>query len=91
MTHGGNERAGFIISGKINRSDWGLIWNSLLETGGFMVSDEVIISCEIEVIKVNQNELKMGFKTCSRQRSYRVIFSGEHCFWKKLRQSLEKL
>jgi polyisoprenoid-binding protein YceI len=55
----GNERAGFIVSGKINRSDWGLIWNTLLETGGFMVSDEVIISCEVELIKVNQNELTM--------------------------------
>jgi len=58
----GNERAGFTVSGKINRSDWGLIWNSLLETGGFMVSDEVIISCDVEMIKVNQNELKMDLK-----------------------------
>jgi polyisoprenoid-binding protein YceI len=31
----GNERAGFTITGKINRSDWGLIWNTVLETGGF--------------------------------------------------------
>ena len=58
----GNERAGFTVSGKINRSEWGLIWNSLLETGGFMVSDEVIISCDVEMIKVNQNELKMDLK-----------------------------
>lgn len=55
----GNERAGFIVSGKIKRSDWGLIWNTLLETGGFMVSDEIIISCEVEMIKVNKNELIM--------------------------------
>ena len=54
----GNERAGFIISGKLNRSDWELTWNTVLETGGFMVSDEVVISCEVELIKVNQEELK---------------------------------
>ena len=55
----GNERAGFTITGKINRSDWGLVWNTVLETGGLMVSDEVTISCEIELIKVNQNDLAM--------------------------------
>lgn len=55
----GNERAGFIVTGKINRSDWGLVWNTVLETGGVMVSDEVTISCEIELIKVDQTELTM--------------------------------
>ncbi len=55
----GNERAGFIVTGKINRSDWGLVWNTVLETGGVMVSEEVTISCEIELIKVDQTELTM--------------------------------
>jgi polyisoprenoid-binding protein YceI len=55
----GNERAGFTVTGKIYRSDFGLIWNTVLETGGLMVSEEVTISCEIELIKVNQNELVM--------------------------------
>jgi polyisoprenoid-binding protein YceI len=30
----GNEKAGFSISGKISRKDWGLNWNAALETGG---------------------------------------------------------
>ncbi len=47
----GNEKAGIEISGTICRSDWGLTWNATLETGGFMVSDEVHILCEIELIK----------------------------------------
>lgn len=29
-----NEKAGFLINGKIKRSDWGLVWNSTLEAGG---------------------------------------------------------
>lgn len=47
----GNEKAGFSISGKINRKDWGLNWNSTLETGGVLVSDEVKISGEIQFLK----------------------------------------
>jgi polyisoprenoid-binding protein YceI len=45
-----NEKAGFTVTGKLKRSDYGLIWNAALETGGVMVSDEVSITCEIEVI-----------------------------------------
>jgi len=47
----GNEKAGFTITGKINRKDWGLNWNAALELGGVMVSDEVIINCDVELIK----------------------------------------
>ena len=47
----GNEKAGFMISGKINRKDWGLNWNMLLETGGVLVSDEIKIYGELQFIK----------------------------------------
>ena len=47
----GNEKAGFSVAGKINRKDWGLNWNAALETGGVMVSDEVRISAEVQIIK----------------------------------------
>lgn len=47
----GNEKVGFSASGTINRSDYGLTWNAVLETGGVMVSDEVKIALEIEAIK----------------------------------------
>src|ERR1035437_6530636 len=36
----GNEKAGFTVNGKINRSDWGLNWNTALDTGGFMPRSE---------------------------------------------------
>lgn len=47
----GNLKAGFSFSGKISRSDFGLNWNAALETGGVLVSDEVRISGEIQLVK----------------------------------------
>jgi polyisoprenoid-binding protein YceI len=55
----GNEKSGFTVTGKINRSDWGLVWNASLETGGLMVSDEVTISCDLELINMGQDDLTM--------------------------------
>lgn len=47
----GNHKAGFTINGKINRKDWGLNWNTALETGGVLVSEDVYISCEVQLVK----------------------------------------
>lgn len=47
----GNEKAGFSITGKFNRKDWGLNWNAALETGGVLVSEEVKISAEVQFVK----------------------------------------
>ena len=47
----GNMKAGFTITGKINRKDFGLNWNAALEAGGVMVSEEVRIYCEIQLVK----------------------------------------
>jgi polyisoprenoid-binding protein YceI len=47
----GNEKAGYAINGKFNRKDWDLNWNATLEAGGVLVSDEVKINCEVELIK----------------------------------------
>jgi polyisoprenoid-binding protein YceI len=47
----GGTRAGFTVSGKINRTDFGLTWNTTLETGGVLVSDEVKIECEVQMIQ----------------------------------------
>ncbi len=49
----GNEKAGYAISGKINRKDWGLNWNAALEAGGVLVSDEVKLNCEVQLVRVN--------------------------------------
>ena len=47
----GNIKAAFSVTGKINRKDWGLTWNAVLETGGVLVSEEVRIIAEIQIIK----------------------------------------
>lgn len=47
----GNEKAGFSISGQINRKDWGLNWNAALESGGVLVSEEVKISGEMQFVR----------------------------------------
>ena len=64
----GNEKAGFTISGKINRSDWGLVWNANIESGGVMVSDEVMISCEIELINKGQEDMTMRLEQSGRYK-----------------------
>lgn len=47
----GNEKAGFSVTGKLNRKDWGLNWNAALEAGGVMVSEEVKIQAEVQYLK----------------------------------------
>jgi polyisoprenoid-binding protein YceI len=47
----GNTKAGFEISGKINRKDFGLVWSATTETGGLVVADEVKLQLNIEMIK----------------------------------------
>ena len=47
----GNEKAGFTISGKINRTDYSLTWNAALETGGVLVSEEVKLHAEVQLVK----------------------------------------
>ncbi len=47
----GNTRIGLSGSTKINRKDFGLAWNSALETGGVLVGEEVTISLDIQFVK----------------------------------------
>lgn len=47
----GNERLAFEAQGRINREDFGLTWNALLETGGVLVGKEVTINLHVQAIK----------------------------------------
>ena len=47
----GNLRTAFTASGTINRKDFGVSWNQLLDNGGMVVADEVRIEIELEAIK----------------------------------------
>ena len=44
----GKQRTGFSLNGKIKRSDFGIVWNKALETGGVAVSDDVKLAIDIE-------------------------------------------
>lgn len=48
----GNEKAGFELGTTVNRKDYGINWNKALDQGGFMLSDEVKVSVNLEVGKV---------------------------------------
>ncbi len=47
----GNERIGFSATGKLDRKDYGLTWNQLLETGGVAVGDTVKITINTEIMR----------------------------------------
>lgn len=47
----GNRRIGFSAQAAVNRKDFGLLWNVALETGGFIVGDEVKISIDAEILR----------------------------------------
>jgi polyisoprenoid-binding protein YceI len=47
----GNERAAFSATTSIDRRDFGLTWNQVLETGGVMVGDRIDITFEIEAVR----------------------------------------
>ena len=55
----GNEKAGFTVTGQINRSHWELNWNTVVETTGVMVSDEIDILCEVELTNIGKEDLVM--------------------------------
>lgn len=47
----GQQKAGFEISGKINRKEFGLTWNMVTEAGGVVVGDDVRLILNVQVIK----------------------------------------
>jgi|SRR5579862_149421 len=47
----GNTRIGLSATTKINRKDFGLNWNAALETGGFLVGEDVTINLEVQAVK----------------------------------------
>lgn len=47
----GQTKAGFEVEGKISRKEFGLVWNAVTEAGQVVVSDEIRILCEIQLIR----------------------------------------
>jgi polyisoprenoid-binding protein YceI len=52
----GQTKAGFEVDGKISRKEFGLVWNAVTEAGQVVVSDDIRILCEIQLIKQQREE-----------------------------------
>ena len=47
----GQHKAGFTVTGKISRKEFGLTWNAVTEAGSVVVSDEIKLQAEIQLVK----------------------------------------
>lgn len=47
----GQTKAGFTVNGKISRKEFGLTWNAVTEAGSVVVSDEIKIHAEVQLVK----------------------------------------
>ena len=64
----GNEKAGFTITGILNRSDWGLNSNTMMEAGGMVIGDAITISCELELTNAGPKELVMELEPTAARK-----------------------
>jgi len=53
----GTTSAGFSAHARINRKEWGLEWNQVLEAGGLLVGEEVKLDIDLELVKMETPEL----------------------------------
>jgi len=51
MGTGAQQRIGFSVSGKLNRLDWGIVWNRAVEGGGMLLGDDVVLEIAISAIR----------------------------------------
>lgn len=56
----GNLRVGASASGALNRKDWGVHWNQVLEAGGLLVGEEVRFDIEVEAVAAEQEAAVTG-------------------------------
>lgn len=56
----GNDKAGFAVETKLNRKDYGIVWNAALDNGGVVLGDEVTISINLETAAEKPAAAKKG-------------------------------
>lgn len=54
----GQTKAGFTVDGKINRKDFNLTWDAVTEAGQVVVSNEIKIHCEIQLVKQQEQSVE---------------------------------
>lgn len=47
----GQTKAGFTVKGKLSRKEYGLLWNAVTEAGSVVVSDEVKLDAEVQLVR----------------------------------------
>ena len=56
----GKERAGFGCTAEIDRREWGLKWNQVIETGGVLVANKVRLEAEVQFVKEDPKKDQEG-------------------------------
>lgn len=56
----GNQRAGFMAEGELDRREWGLRWNQAIETGGILVANKVRLQIEAQAVLESSAEERMA-------------------------------
>ena len=67
----GGTRASFSAKGKFDRRDFGLTWNVALETGGILVSNEIKINIEAQVVQRRRVQVRQAPRSQVRRRVLR--------------------
>lgn len=65
----GKEKAGFSITLDLIRTDWGLIWNKQLDAGGFMLGEDIAITCDLELVNTSKEEQTMNLEPTQHSSS----------------------
>ena len=50
----GNHKAGGTLTGKIKRSEWGLSWNVPMDSGGWLVSDNIVLEIDFQFVETKE-------------------------------------
>ncbi len=51
----GKERAGFSATTELDRREWGLRWNQVIETGGVLVANKLKVEIEVQFVKTRMD------------------------------------
>lgn len=65
----GDETACVIITGKLTRDDWGLRWSDAMQNAGFVLGDQLVMSCKLELYSVGQHDAKRTPDMVTQTRS----------------------
>lgn len=67
----GDETACLIITGKLTRDDWGLRWTTAMQAAGFLLGDQLVIFCKLELYSIEQHDAKRTPDMVTQSRSSR--------------------